>query len=487
MPETIDYSGKKYDPLSSWWFKVLFATCIVFAMVLGAAQCGDVRADGLTLYTTPADRARGASFASRFESQALVEKHGGTVTGAPTFAANEGMTLNGTTDFATFNLTGQEFNSANISIICEFTPDFETDEDATRYLFDASDGHRYLVHKYNNIQNNTLKIHLGHVNITSIPEAAYSPFWNVGTRNILVVSSTTGDTSAWLNGNLILDAAAIAWSAKTPTQLFAGARFNGTGKFKGTIHRLQIFKTQLSDAEVQDISDNTTYHYRNEATLHFPFGIAEHDPSNVRSLDVSGSGAHAVFGDGSTPTTYPTKLTARHGYEYDGGDYMVAPSTGLLNSAGITFALEFWPNFETDENSLRILYDSNFGNRYAAYKNNNAGNNALVVFMGNTNIEGIAEAIYSPFWRSGRRNLLIVTGDSTNNLTNAWLNEGQILTNDATAWTLADPANCWLGAAYNLTAKYDGDITHFAIYPSVLTATQRKDLGIRLQTRASKQ
>ncbi|KKM26566.1 hypothetical protein LCGC14_1583520 [marine sediment metagenome] len=445
-----------------------------------------VQADTLTLYSTPSERARGISFAEQFESQTLVERNGGAVTGSPTFSP-DGVTLDGTTDYLTYALTGREFSSAGITVVCEFTPDFETNEDATRYLFDASDGHRYLVHKYNNIQNNTLKIHLGHINIASIPEAAYSPFWNVGTRNILVVSSTTGDTSAWLNGNLILDAAAIAWSAKTPTQLFAGARFNGIGKFKGTIHRLQVFKTQLSDAEVQDISDNTTYHYRNDSTLHLPFGTAEHDPGSVRTLDVSGSGAHAIFGDGSTPTTYPTKLTDHHGYDYDGGDYLVVPATGLLNSVGVTFAIEFTPDFETGVNVAHYLCDGTDGNRYLVAKQDNADNNALDIYLGNVLIESIAEAAYSPYWRKGRRNVLVLTGDATSNRTNTWLNEGQILTEDTTAWSPANPSSFYIGTRFSIGFFFDGEITYFKVFPQVLTRLQILDLQKTLSKRVSKQ
>ena len=78
----------------------------------------------LLLNTTPCERKRGCTFADRFESQDLVEKNGGAVTGAPTFNVKTGVTLDGAADFLTYNLAGTEFNSDPISIVIEFTPSF---------------------------------------------------------------------------------------------------------------------------------------------------------------------------------------------------------------------------------------------------------------------------------------------------------------------------------------------------------------------------
>jgi hypothetical protein len=50
-----------------------------------------------------------------------------------------------------------------------------------------------------------------------------------------------------------------------------------------------------------------------------------HDPTNVRTLDVSGNGLHFRFGDGITSNTYPTKNPGQRGYTFDGSnDRLVA-------------------------------------------------------------------------------------------------------------------------------------------------------------------
>jgi len=55
-----------------------------------------------------------------------------------------------------------------------------------------------------------------------------------------------------------------------------------------------------------------------------------HDPVNLRTLDKSGNNLHATFGNGATPTTYPTKLATR-GYYLDGGDYLDVGLAPLLD------------------------------------------------------------------------------------------------------------------------------------------------------------
>jgi hypothetical protein len=56
-----------------------------------------------------------------------------------------------------------------------------------------------------------------------------------------------------------------------------------------------------------------------------------HDPVNVRTLDVSGNGLHATFGNGATPATYPTKLSGQRGYYLDGGDYLNVGNVAQLD------------------------------------------------------------------------------------------------------------------------------------------------------------
>jgi hypothetical protein len=270
-------------------------------------------------HSMPAERERGCSWADAFESQAAVEAYGATVNGAPTFSARDGVTLDGTNDYLQYVLTGQEFNSAGLSIVVEFTPDFEATEDAIRYMFQAkAGGTGCLLVKSNAGASYTLGLHLGGTSIAQIPLATYRAAWLTGKRNVLVVSGTTGDTSAWLNGTKILDADATAWTPEAATDMGLGAASGGGSKFDGTIHRLQVFKTQLEDQEALDICAGNTYRYLDDASLILTGAMECHDPTGHRALDLSGNGNHVTLGDGAG-TGEPTKLP-EHGYSFDGVD-----------------------------------------------------------------------------------------------------------------------------------------------------------------------
>jgi hypothetical protein len=65
-----------------------------------------------------------------------------------------------------------------------------------------------------------------------------------------------------------------------------------------------------------------------------------HDPTNNRTLDLSGNGRHLTLGDGSTAGTFPTKLVDKRGYKMDIGntDYFRIPGSAVpWTSNRVTF------------------------------------------------------------------------------------------------------------------------------------------------------
>lgn len=185
---------------------------------------------------------------------------------------------------------------------------------------------------------------------------------------------------------------------------------------------------------------------------------------------------HASVANG-TPTY------SSNGVELNGTtDNLKFPATGIFNSDLITIAVRFTPDFATDVNLNNYLYDATAGKRYMTIKYSGGLSNALGIKLGDTTIEDIPEATYSPFWNVNEENILIITGDDTNNLTNAWLNGNQILTNDTTAWTLANPENFWVGSALNDTGFFDGEIKNLRVYNRLLTAGERAQLENMVDT-----
>lgn len=300
--------------------------------------------------TTPAERVRGCVFSETFESSQAVVQNGGAIVGTPEI--DFGSVLNGTTDSISYALRGDEFNSAEISIVYEFYPDFDTDEDVSRRLFDTTSGSAYQVVKANNAGSNTLSIALGGTSIAVLAEGIYSPYWNVGARNVLVISGVSGNTSAWLNGNLILDEDNTSWSPANPANFYIGSAFSGTQRFDGRINKVQVYKSLLTAQEATDIYHNTTYSYMDNAVFHAPMDAQRHDPTNLRTLDISRGNNHMTFGDGSTPGTYPVKRQ-RQGYDFADPQYLSGGDLSDLNlgTAGTILATV---NFDYD--ALRSYY-----------------------------------------------------------------------------------------------------------------------------------
>ena len=280
----------------------------------------------LTQNSTPAERALGCSFAETFETSAKVVDNGGTVTGAPTI--DHGVTLNGTSEYITYAVQGHEFGPTVISVVAEFWPDFEYTENLIRYIVSAN-ANGCLIFKHDNGNSNALVVYLGGAAIASVNSSVYGSYWNVNAKNVVQVMGTSGDTDIYLNG-VFLQNSASAFTTPSPTSFFVGASSAGNSWFKGTIKQVKVFNRLLTASDALNYYNGTTYTYRNRAILDLPMLAAQHDAANVRTLDVSGSANHATFGDGSTGTTYPTKLTER-GYSFDGvDDYMELTDVNTL-------------------------------------------------------------------------------------------------------------------------------------------------------------
>lgn len=245
-------------------------------------------------------------------------------------ATRRRIVLDGSTDYVTYSLTGREFNSDEISIVIEFTPDFAANDGLSHYLWNSAADDLFFKNGAG-----SLVLWFNGASIATIALGVYSAYWRQGGRNTLAVSGSSGDTSVWLNGNAILSNDASAWTPSGTSSLIVGTNTAKSLFFDGTIHSLLIFHGLLTQAEAQAYSDNSMYSYRNRAVLDLPMLMGDHDPSNVRALDRSGNGNHATLGDGVTPTTYPTKLATR-GYSFDGGDYMQSSALGLSTLSTLT-------------------------------------------------------------------------------------------------------------------------------------------------------
>jgi hypothetical protein len=461
--------------------KLIFLLCLLISTSAFAGK--------LFQNSTPAERARGCSWGETFRSEALVELNEGAISGSPVFNPATGVRFDGTNDYITYILTGQEFGSF-IAIRIVFYPDFDWDVDANVWLYDSTAGAQYALHKLNNAGGNGLRFYLGNTIIHTAASGDYSSYWRQGQKNSITISGTSGDTDMYFNDVAIQASDATAWTATVPTTLHIGSDNAGANLFDGIIETFQVYKAELTSQEVSDFHNNETYTYMDNATAVYQMRMQDHDAGNTRTLDSSG------YRNNLTLVHAPVKQ-ATHGYDLDGtNDYMVGTvDTSTFDSNKILITVEFTPDFNWDEDVIRYLYnadDGAGGSHYSAFKNDYVflGNDyELVIYLGDTEIAKILNTVYSPFWRQGQRNVLVVSGDSVNNVTNVWLNEGHILIDDTTAWSpQTDVSRLTVGAFYTgATAFFDGVIHSLTVVRRLATSLQMHDINIKLRARRNVQ
>ena len=295
----------------------------------------------LTKYTLPAERRRGCVWADEFESNQTVVRNGGTITGAPVI--NNGATFDGTNDYAVYNTGGIPFESNEFSIVIRFSSPLAPNDGVSHYMFDT-DGSRYIVVKF---ASGTLAFYCAGTAIATVAYVDYGPYWVVGSENTLVFSSSSGRSNAWLNGVRILTNDATAWTSSTIGMITLAARRDTyVGKYNITYYSIRCFGREITEQEALDYCNKTTWRYREDTKFYLPMRAEQHDPVNVRTLDSSGNRNNAIFGDGSTSSTFPSKL-AKRGYSFDGGDYLALPDDSpiwhISNEYSIAFVIKNVP------------------------------------------------------------------------------------------------------------------------------------------------
>jgi hypothetical protein len=200
----------------------------------------------LPIDTTPEDIEIGAFWTSIFESVESEVAKRGVLQGTPT--VNKGLFLNGTTDYILYDLNKQFGSVETLGIQIVFCPAFEITGDFTATLIDT-DAPQYRIFKTASGQNFALRIVLADINIIDISSAVYGPLWRVNERNVLTLSSVSGNTNVWLNGTQIATAVATAWTPTEPTLLSIGATDTGISTFWKSVHLVKFYNSLLTEQD----------------------------------------------------------------------------------------------------------------------------------------------------------------------------------------------------------------------------------------------
>ncbi len=185
---------------------------------------------------------------------------GSDTTTFPAFS-NPGFDFDGSSDYMNTVGTGIYNNTFQTITMC-FKPDFEAGDGSNHYLCDSSTGSRYLIFKNS---SNVLQIFLGNGDIAGVALATYEPYWNTHGTNVIVVSGTTGNTDAWLNGFKILDADNTAWTPADPAVIYLGANFSVASFFDGEFFHFSTygknFAQKMTPIQVKTITNDLFRRY----------------------------------------------------------------------------------------------------------------------------------------------------------------------------------------------------------------------------------
>lgn len=217
---------------------------------------------------------------------------------------------------------------------------------------------------------------------------------------------------------------------------------------------------------------SSIYNYMNNAKVWLPMTAACNDPTNVRTLDKSGNGLHFRFGNGVTSTTYPTKLSDRHGYSYDGGDYLqaLANQTNVITSA--TWAVYFKRYSSVGLTTLYSHYDGVNPNRGLLYLDGMhvgfyCGSNVSNVFILNVATQGQPSLLVGRVTSDGYRHIWF-NGFRNSNNTGSVVPGTLIPTNPAIGWS-------------SVFGYLTGQVFWFGHWEYALTDLQLTDLEARLK------
>jgi hypothetical protein len=412
---------------------------------------------------------RGCVFVEKFDSVDDVRRNGAIFGGAPTFTYGK-ATFGGVSDSLNYPVANASITGSKPwSIVVRFRPRaINGAVQVSCYMGEVVAGQGLLL-GLNTVGNPYFQLY-------GVTAYAFAEIVDLISEYELVFTfpGGTAPIRCYLNGQYRNATAAV-----TPTIIASNVWVGAASAvplypYQGDVSLVTVFNQQLSDEEVAQHYNNSTYAYRNRASIYLPMRNVDHQA--LQTLDTSGNNRHGVFS-----ATVPTKLVGRYGYDLNGANnYFTSTLNGAFNTSEISFAVEFEPDFASDGGTEHYFYDCTDALRHMAYK---TAGNALGIYLGNTSVVTIAVGTFGPYWRRGTRNVLVVSGKSGK--TNVWLNEGLIASDAATAWAAINPTTLYVGERWSGINLFDGRITRFASWPPALTMIQAYDLMALWQKTAS--
>lgn len=289
--------------------------------------------------STFAELARGLVFEERFDSATSIALNGGTVSsGTLQYKQDYGAYLTDS-QYIQYALKVQPTSTTLWSAVVDFVPAFASTDGSVHWFFNIAG----TTGIYKN-SDNSLRLRHGGIDIIIAASATYGAYWKELGRNVIVAAACNTGWNLYLNGVSIGSSVIGSRPGVLATSIQVSTSTAGS-RFVGWIRSLKLFKhlsaaARLSASEAVDYYQNSVLNAGNKASVLLPLDIASHDVANSVTRDRTANGYNFMFGDGVTPTTFPTKLSTV-GYSLDGGDYF---STSGINSI-MTSATALTVNF----------------------------------------------------------------------------------------------------------------------------------------------
>jgi len=289
---------------------------------------------------TAEERAAGLLFSETFRSRDAVERGGATIVGTGTTFSTAGVAFSGSGNLL-YNVSGAKIIRAAMTIVIEFTLGFVGNDGVLHYSFDvttAAGAGRCAITKD---AANAIVVTMGSTVVLTVAYATWNAALVAG-KNTLIVSTTTGATTAWLNGTSI-GTSATAWTLSPAVTLFAvGSSYAGATRWTGTISRFEIYGNVCTAVDEPYLRAGTLISKLDDYLVCVP-GTSYYkrvsDGLYVTDVLEKAGITQALMGsDGATAAQFPKVAREAglvRGFSFDGGDQINVGDLAAFSAAGV--------------------------------------------------------------------------------------------------------------------------------------------------------
>lgn len=332
------------------------------------------------LYKTQAGEVRrGLIFHESFKDAVSVAANGATVTGSVSISNGADLRVAGK------NLQYFNVRSANTKLTLIARGDWTFTSGSPQYIVQGLNG-----------PDSAFVLGIGNDASTSAKTLFYEDVTNGVEVSTTTTSSGEHTFAVVLDGTSLIfyvdgvklgNTVTVTSVSLASDALFIGTDSAGADPSLSIIKEVKIFNDALSATEIANEYANSTTQFIQTAYALWLFNERTFDPTNNRVLDISGNSRHLTRGDGSTTTTFPTKLV-RSGFSLDGGDYFrnttlsSFPSTAgtiifRTVTTGTGTQILMIVGETASKNSLYYVYDSVSAGRVVVYNSSSSFTNAI--------------------------------------------------------------------------------------------------------------